>query len=77
MRQSLHISQVRRILDRGDRVSLLIVKKNGSLMRAVDVVSLSYDIYAGTRTIKYMRSGEKRTIHDVQIIAINDYDVFI
>ena len=51
MRQSIHISEARRIL--------------------------SYDIYAGTRTIKSMRSGEKRTIHDVQIIALNDFDVFL
>lgn len=77
MRQSIHISEARRILDRGERLSLLIVKKNGQLLRADDIVSLSYDIYAGTRTIKSMRSGEKRTIHDVQIIALNDFDVFI
>lgn len=76
MKQALHISEARRLLDRGQRVSLLIVKKNGQLMHAEDVVSLSYDIYAGTRTVKYMRSGEKRTIHDVQIIGIDDFDVY-
>lgn len=77
MRQSIHISDARRMLDRGQRVSLRIVKKNGQLMEAADVVSLSYDIYAGTRTIKWMRSGKKRTIHDVQIIGIDDFDVFL
>lgn len=46
-------------------------------MVADDIVSLRYDYYTGTRTIKFLRSGEKRMIRDVCIISINDFDVFL
>ncbi len=46
-------------------------------MEADDVVSLSYDRYKGTRSIKFMRSGQIRTIHDVCIVGIDDFEVFL
>lgn len=46
-------------------------------MIAEDVVSLRYDYYRGTRTIKFIRSGQIRLIHDVCIIAIDDFEVFL
>ena len=42
-----------------------------------DVISLSFDRYTGTRSIKFMRSGEIRTIHDVCIVGIDDFDVYL
>ncbi len=75
--KAIHLSQARVILERGAPVSLSIVRKNGSILRAEDVVSLRFDIYRGTRQIKYIRSGQIRTIHDVCIIAIDDFEVFI
>ena len=80
MRSSIHINEARRILDKGDPVRLSVVKKDGSILDITDknpVVSLSYDFHTGLRTIKFLRSGEKRTIRDCMIIAINDYDVFL
>ncbi len=80
MRSTIHINEARRILDKGDPVSLSVVKKNGSILNITKdnpVVSLSYDVYTGLRTVKFLRSGEKRTIRDCMIIAINDYDVFL
>lgn len=80
MRASIHINEARRILDKGDPVRLSVVKKDGSILDITDqnpVVSLSYDVYTGLRTIKFLRSGEKRTIRDCMIIAINDYDIFL
>lgn len=80
MKSSIHINEARRILDKGDPVRLSVVKKDGSILHITDknpVVSLSYDVYTGLRTIKFLRSGEKRTIRDCMIIAINDYDVFL
>ena len=80
MRSSIHINEARRILDKGDLVRLSVVKKDGSILDITDknpVVSLSYDVYTGLRTIKFLRSGEKRTIRDCMIISINDYDVFL
>ena len=77
MNDAIHISQARKMLDHGQRVTLRVVKKNGQIMEARDVVSLRYDVYTGMRTIKFMRSGEKRSIHDVCIIGIDDFEVFL
>lgn len=77
MSKAIHISQARKMLDSGRRVTLSVVKRNGSVMIAEDVVSLRYDYYRGTRTIKFIRSGQIRLIHDVCIIAIDDFEVFL
>lgn len=65
------------MLDAGQPVSLVYVKRNGQLMKAENVVSLRYDFYTGMRTIKLLRNGQKRSIHDVCIIAVNDLEVFL
>lgn len=77
MSRAIHMTQARKMLDSGQRVSLVVVRRNGSLLRAEDVISLRYDYYAGTRTIKYVRSGQLRTIRDCCIIAINDFEVYL
>lgn len=78
MRQALHISQARKLMDSGERFNLSYVRaKNGIVMDAIDVVSLRYDIYSGTRTIKFLRSGQLRTIRDCLIIGINNQDVYL
>lgn len=80
MRSAIHINDARRILDKGDPVTMSVVRKNGSVLdisKDNPVVSLSYDVYTGLRTVKFLRSGAKRTIRDCMIIAINDYDVFL
>lgn len=80
MRSSIHINEARKILDKGDPVRMSVVKKDGSILDITDenpVVSLSYDFHTGLRTVKFLRSGAKRTIRDCMIIAINDYDVFL
>ncbi len=80
MRSTIHINDARKILDRGDPVTMTVVRKDGSLLeitRDNPVVSLSYDVYTGLRNIKFIRSGAKRTIRDCLIIAINDFDVFL
>ena len=77
MKKAIHLSQALAMLNNGGRVSLQIVTTKGKLMLAEDVVSLSYDRYKGTRSIKFMRSGEIRTIHDVCIVGIDDFEVFL
>lgn len=74
---AIHISQARAILDRGLPVSLTVCKMNGKLMECENVVSLRYDFYKGTRTIKFLASGQIRLIHDVLILRINGSEVFI
>lgn len=66
------------MLDSGQPVSLTVVRlKDGSLIRYENAVSLRYDYYKGTRSIKMLKSGQIRTIHDVCIIGIDDFDVFL
>lgn len=66
------------MLDSGKPVSLTYCKrKDGSIIAARDVVSLRYDFYTGMRTIKILRNGQIRSIHDCLIIGINDLDVFL
>lgn len=77
MNSSIHISEARRLLDSGQPVSLVYAKKNGQIMSAKNVVSLRYDFYSGMRTIKMLHNGQKRSIHDVCIIGINDFEVFL
>lgn len=75
--QALHLTQALSMLNAGSPVSLRVVTARGRIMPADNVISLSYDRYKGTRSIKFLRSGKIRTIHDVCIIAINDFDVYL
>ena len=62
---------------RPDPVDLVVWKSDGSLLHYPNVISLKYDFYAGTRTIKFLRSGEIRTVRDVCISKINGLEVFL
>lgn len=80
MHSAIHINEARKILDRGDPVTMVITKKDGSLLhitRDNPAVSLSYDVYTGLRTIKFLRSGQKRTVRDCLILSVNDFDIFL
>lgn len=77
MTDSIHISTARKMLDSGQPVTLTYVKKNGQIMKVENVVSLRYDFYTGIRTIKLLHNGQKRSVHDVCIIGINDFEVFL
>lgn len=73
----MFIGDARRLLDAGQPVSLVYIKKNGQRMEARNVVSFRYDFYTGLRTIKFLTNGQKRTIRDVCIIAVNEFEVFL
>ncbi|MDE6317206.1 MAG: hypothetical protein K2L73_02265 [Muribaculaceae bacterium] len=77
MKKAIHISQALAMLNHGERVNLIVVSSKGKLLFFDDVISLSYDTYKGTRSIKFVRSGQIRTIHDVCIVGINDFEVFL
>lgn len=77
MKKAIHMSQTLAMLGNGERVSLRVVSVKGKLMEWNDVISLSFDRYKGTRSIKFLRSGEIRTIHDVCIVGIDDFDVYL
>lgn len=65
------------MMETGKVVNLTVVRKNGTIFQANEVVSLRNDFYKGTRQIKHIRSGQIRTIHDICIIGIDDFEVFI
>lgn len=65
------------MLNSGTQVTLRVVTAKGRVIVCPDAVSLSYDHYKGTRSIKLTRSGQIRTIHDVCIIGIDDFDVYL
>ncbi|MGN0238276.1 MAG: hypothetical protein ACI4AK_09385 [Lepagella sp.] len=77
MTKYLHISQARAMLDSGEPVTLVYCKQNGAVITAENVVSLRYDFYTGMRTIKFLRNGQIRSIHDCLILGINDFEVFL
>lgn len=77
MKKAIHISQALAMLNHGERVALKVISVKGKLMECHDVISLSYDRYKGTRSIKFVRSGEIRMIHDVCIVGIDDFDVYL
>lgn len=75
---SIHITTARRILDSGKPVSLTFVKKtNGAVVTMDSAVSIKYDFNSGRRIMKNLRNGQKRTIYDVLIIGLDDFDVFL
>lgn len=76
--EAIHISQARKMLDAGKPVDLYVVTlRNGAIARFEKAVSLRYDFYKGTRTVKSLASRQIRTIHDVCIIRIDDFEVFL
>ena len=77
MKKAIHITQALAMLNRGTPVDLRVVTGKGTILSCEKVISLRYDHYAGTRTIKFTRSGQIRTIHDVCIIGIDDFDVYL
>lgn len=78
MSKAIHISQARGMLDEGKPAELRVVRlRDGKVATYKDAISLRYDYYKGTRTIKLPASHQIRTIHDVCIIGIDDLEVFL
>ena len=77
MKKAIHHTQALAMLNSGQPVTLRLISARGRIMQWADVISLTYDRYKGTRSIKFLRSGQIRTIHDVCIIGINDLEVYL
>ena len=74
---AIHISTAQAMMLRPDPVDLVVFKSDGSLVHYPTVISLKFDFYKGTRTIKFLRSNEIRTVRDVCISRINGLEVFL
>lgn len=85
MRQKLlHYSRVRTLLERHDtngRVpfSIAYACLNGAVVNisSPTIVCIGVDTKRRRRTIKAIRSGEIRTIHDCLILRVNDTKIIV
>jgi hypothetical protein len=65
------------MLNSHDPVNLRAWKKDGSILDAQNCISVSYNFYEGTHTLKFLNSGEFRKVRDVCIFEINSLEVFL
>lgn len=77
MTKAIHLTQALGMLNRGGSCSLRVVTRSGAVKNYDDVVSLRYDHYKGTRSVKFLRSGQVRSIRDIAIIGIDDFEVYL
>ena len=57
--------------------SFRYIKKNGDILDAKNVVCTSANVKKKTHTVKFLDSGEVRTIHDVLLISIDDTRIIV
>lgn len=81
MKDPIHISQAREIMNCGHPFDIGVWDSKGVPQFYNDVISLRYDVGSGTRNIKLMAgSGEKgvpiRKIRDALIFLINGIEVY-
>jgi hypothetical protein len=65
--------------ERGNPVpfSFRYIKKNGEIMEGENVVCTSVDVKKKMHTIKFLESGQVRTIHDVLLISVDDTRIIV
>lgn len=74
---AIHLSTAQHMLLRPDAVDLDIYTADGRLLHLANCISLKYNFYSGTRTVKILSSNQIRTVRDVCIARINSLDVFL
>lgn len=74
---AIHISTAQAMMARPDAIDLDVWKSDGSIIQLKNCISLKYNFYSGTRTIKVLSSNQIRTIRDVCIFRINGLEVFL
>lgn len=75
----IHLSTARKIMQRGE-FSISWLTQSGEKRHADRAVSLKYDMYTGTRSIKCQYDDKPpkiRRIRDVLITHINDIEVYV
>jgi len=79
--QSIHLSTAQAMLLRPDPVDLVVWRTSGTnageLLRYDNCISLHFDYYSGTRTVKLLTSNQIRRVRDVCIYKINEMEVFL
>ena len=78
---TIHLSTVQAMMQRPDPVDLVVWRSSGKnageLIRYDNCISLHYDYYEGTRTVKLLTSNQIRRVRDVCIYSINGMEVFL
>lgn len=75
--QAIHLSTAQMMMQRPDPVDLTVWRSDGAILTYENCISLKYDFYAGTRTIKLLASNQVRRVRDVCIRSINGLEVFL
>lgn len=80
----LRYQHVRRLVERtdgdGNPVPFklkYISKSTGELIVAENVITISVNVKKRKRNVKFLNSGEVRTIHDVLIVGIDDTRIVV
>lgn len=79
----LHYKHVHLLMERKDErgnpvpFSFRYIKKNGEIMEGENVVCTSVDVKKKMHTVKFLESGQVRTIHDVLLISIDDTRIIV
>lgn len=50
---------------------------DGEVMEANNVICTSVDVRHKKRNIRFLESGQVRTIHDVLVLEVNDYKILV
>lgn len=77
MSQSIHISTMRKMLQAGEPVDLVLWTSKGEIQHWRNCVPLSANFYAGTQRFKLLDSNQIRQARLVCIFSINDQIVFL
>ena len=80
----LRYQHVRRLVERTDEEGnpipfklMYISKSTGELIVAENVITTSVNVKKRKRNVKFLNSGEVRTIHDVLIVGIDDTRIVV
>lgn len=81
--KALNYKHVHRLIERKDEkgnpvpFDFRYIKLDGEVMDAHNVVCTSVNVKKKTHTVKFLDSGQVRTIHDVLLISVNDTRIVV
>lgn len=68
---------MREMLKQPDPVDLVVLTKDGRVLKLDNCIGLKFDLYKGTRRIKMLSSGNILTVRDILIMSVNGMEVMI
>ena len=77
MSHAIHITTLKRMLQSPEPVDLKLWTRSGEIQSWHRCISLRYDFYKGTRSMKPLDSKEIQQLRDVCVFDINGMKVFM